>query len=196
MVLRRLFGAPGLNAAPADASELRGSTDAETAALRRIVAQLDALPAEQRRYVAGFAYVLSRVANADLDISPGEVALMERTVMDVAGLPEAQAVLVVQIARHHAELYGGTDDYVLTREFGQFATPEQRESLLRCCFTIAAADRTINAQESAELDELGRELGFADQEVRQLRAEFKDQLGAVQELRRVTERGPDRGPDR
>ena len=45
--------------------------DSETESIRRISAELEALPIEQRRFIAGFAYVLARVAHADLDVSRG-----------------------------------------------------------------------------------------------------------------------------
>jgi uncharacterized tellurite resistance protein B-like protein len=190
MVLGRLFNRPGEAAQPIDVSAVRGHSEADTAALRRIVSQLQELPQDQRKFVAGFAYTLGRVANADLSVSPEEIALMERTVMEVAGLPEPQAVLVVQIGLNHTILYGGTDDYVITREFAQNASREQLEQLLRCAFTIGAADESINANESAELNELGRELGFTDEEVRRFRAEFRDKFSAVQEVRRAGEAEP------
>ena len=191
MALRRLFSQPDTTGCRQRRAQDRArGQDPETAAVRRIVAQLAALPAEQRRHVAGFAYILSRVANADLDISAEEVALMEKTIVEIADLPEAQAVLIVEIARNQAELYGGTEDYVVTREFAQQATAEQREKLLRCCFAIGAADSSISAAEISELDEIGRELGFTDQEVRAIRGEFRDQMSAIQQMRQAA-RGRD-----
>lgn len=186
MALRRLFSQPaGSTPADSDLGTPSSRQDPETAAVRRIVAQLAALPAEQRRHVAGFAYILSRVANADLEISHEEVEMMEKTIIEIADLPEAQAVLIVEIARNQAELYGGTEDFVVTREFAQQATLEQREKLLRCCFAIGAADTSISAAEVSELDEIGRELGFTDQEVRAIRGEFKEQLSAIQQMRKL-----------
>ncbi|MFN8619504.1 MAG: hypothetical protein U0869_01995 [Chloroflexota bacterium] len=41
----------------------------ETETVRSIVDQLEDMPLEQRQFVAGFAYVLSRAANADLTFS-------------------------------------------------------------------------------------------------------------------------------
>lgn len=189
-MLGRLFGGSGNGAGQAQVPAVGnavGPGDPDTAALRRIVAQLDSLPAEQRKFVAGFAYILGRVANADMSILPAEVRLMEQTVIEVAELPEAEAVLVVEIALNHAALYGGTDDYVITREFSRMATRVQLERLLRCAFTVGAADDSINAAESAALDEIGRELGFTDPEVRLMRAEFKDSFSAVREVRRALE---------
>ena len=190
MALRHLFGQPNhqsssqpdLAARPASADSAGND---ETATVRRIVARLEALPVAQRRFVAGFAYVLGRVANADLDISEDEVRLMEQNVMEVGNLPEPQAVLVVEIARNQAELYGGTEDYLVTREFARDATPEERERLLRCCFAVGAADRTITAAETAELDEIGQELGFTDAELRPIRAEYRDSMAAIQQMRRL-----------
>jgi hypothetical protein len=58
MALRRLFSQPAHSAPATDGSgSLSGGQDPETAAVRRIVAQLAALPAEQRRHLAGFAYI-------------------------------------------------------------------------------------------------------------------------------------------
>ncbi len=185
MVLGRLFGGAGSRAGHADSAAAKGQPDPDTAALRRIVAQLESLPAEQRKFVAGFAYILGRVANADMQILPEEVQLIERTVMDVAKLPEAEAVLVVEIALNHTALYGGTDNYVITREFARTVAREDLERLMRCAFAVGAADNTINAEESAELDEIGNELGFTDSEVRVFRAEFHDSFAAVREVRRA-----------
>jgi len=188
MTLRRLFGGTphpsGTTpdaAAAADAAALAN----ETSTVRRIVAQLESLPAAQRRFIAGFAYVLSRVANADMDVSADEIREMERTVMDIGGVPEAQAVLIVEIAKNQAELYGGTEDFLVTREFARDASPEDRRRLLRCCFAIGAADQSIRAEETAELDQIARELGFTDEEVRPIRAEFSDKMSAVQQLRQL-----------
>ena len=81
-------------------------------------------------------------------------------VVDVGHLSEAQAVLVVEMARNMNELYGATDDYVVTREFANLATRAQREDLLRTAFAVGAADHSITAPEVAELNEVGKELGL------------------------------------
>ena len=78
MVLRSLFGGGHAPASPADAPATPADAPAsggDTESIRRIVAELDALPLEQRRFVAGFAYVLARAAHADLEIRPGRAGL-------------------------------------------------------------------------------------------------------------------------
>ena len=61
MVLRRLVGL-GAGRSQVQQPDHRRDDAAETATVRRIVAELEALPPDQRRYLAGFAYVLSRAA--------------------------------------------------------------------------------------------------------------------------------------
>src|SRR5205085_5860555 len=57
---------------------------------------LDQLEPERARFIAAFGYILGRVANADLKISPEETRAMERIIKERGGLPEEQALIVVQ----------------------------------------------------------------------------------------------------
>ncbi len=155
----------------------------DTATIRRIVSAVEAVPEGQRRYVAAFAYVLGRVAQADLVVTDEERAAMERTVTEISGLPEAQAVLVVEIAHSQIELYGGTEDYLVTRAFREASTPDQRLALLRCCFTVAASGSTISAEESRELDMIAMELDIPDADLHQVRGDFTESFEAVQRMR-------------
>jgi uncharacterized tellurite resistance protein B-like protein len=158
---------------------------AETATARRIVARLDALPPEEARYLACFAYVMSRAAQADLDISDAETELMERFAIEFGGLDEAQAVLVVQMAKIQARTQGQTEDFVVTREFREISTVDQRLALIRCCFAIGAVDGTITAEEAGVVNEIARELDLERDAVNAVRAEFHEQLSAVKALRQV-----------
>ena len=110
--LNRLFGRE-------DDSTAQESSDTET--VRRIVGELDRLDPDEARYLASFAFVLARVAYSDSEISRDESRRMEHIVRDVGGLSEAQAVLVVQIAKSQQLLKGGTENYLVTREFGRIA---------------------------------------------------------------------------
>ena len=105
---------------------------------------------------------------------------MERVVRATAGLSEAEAALVVEIAKSQARLLGGTENYVVTREFKSISTPEQRGRLLECLFEIAAADGTIETVESAEIAAIGEEIGFTRPEINALRAALSREAGGVQ----------------
>ena len=152
----------------------------ETETVRRIAGKLERLPRDQARFLASFAYVLARVANADLKVEDSEVAEMERIVREVAQLSEAEAVLVVEIARSQATLLGGTENYVVTREFRQLADRDQRQRLLECIYAVAAADGTISSVETREIRLIAEELGFTRAEANALREVYHDKLSEFQ----------------
>jgi uncharacterized tellurite resistance protein B-like protein len=148
----------------------------ETETVRKIVAALERQEPAAARYVARFAYVLGRVAHADLDVGAEETQAMERLVMERSGLPEEQAILVVQIAKSQNALFGGTENYLVTREFARDATREQKLALLRCCFAVSAADRSVSGTEDAEIRRIAIELGLEHQDFIAARVAYRDQL--------------------
>jgi len=62
----------------------------DTETVRRIVQELDRLPPADARYIAAFAYILGRVAMADLAISADETQAMERIVTERAACPRSR----------------------------------------------------------------------------------------------------------
>ena len=163
----------------AGSAEAGGS---ETETLRRIAARLDRLPPERARFLAAFAYVLARVANADLRITETETAAMEEAVAGIAGLPPEETALAVEIAKSQARLLGGTDNYVVTRRFRELSEREERVRLVECLYAVAAADGTISMLESAEIARVAEELGFLPAEAVALRAPWRDRLAELQGL--------------
>ncbi|MGI8928974.1 MAG: TerB family tellurite resistance protein [Candidatus Limnocylindrales bacterium] len=179
MVMRRFLGL----SSDSSAADKTAPGAPETETVRRIVGELGQVEPERRRYLAGFAYVVSRAAHSDLDFSEDETRLMERIVVEIGKLPEAQAVLVVEIAKHQTEFYGGTEDYLVTREFAARATDEQRRAVVEACFAVVAADHTITSAEYAELTQISDELGLTRPELNAIRHEYKDHLAAIQKMR-------------
>jgi len=151
----------------------------ETATVRRIVEALERQEPEAARYIARFAYVLGRVAHADLAVSAEETAAMERIVMERGGLPEAQAILVVQIAKSQNELFGATEDYLVTREFARTATREQKLALLDCCFAVSAADRNVSGEEEAAVRQIASELGLEHGDFITARSAYREYLAVL-----------------
>ena len=153
------------------------SRDTET--VRRIAAELDKLEPEEARFLAAFAYVRARVANADYEVSEDEIREMERLVRKLSELGEAQAALVVQIAKTQAVTLGATENYVVTRQFREVSTREQRLSLLRCLFAVAAADDSISEAENTEITLIARELGLTQPEIVAARSVYRDKLAVL-----------------
>jgi len=174
-------------AAAAPAPDAATSTSSgDTATVRRIVAKLEALPPDQARLIASAAYTLARAANADLEISDEETAAIERELQEHESIDEATAVLVTQMAKLQAKTVGGTEDYVVTREFRALTDESQRVVVLRACFAVMAANGTISAEETAIVNEIAEELDIDDATLNSIRADYHEQLSSVQQIRRIT----------
>ncbi len=148
----------------------------ETETVRRIAEALDRLDPDRARYIAGFAYVLSRVARADLKISDLETRAMERIVAEQGGLPEAQAIIVVQIAKTQNKLFGGTENFLVTREFNEIATRDQKLALLDCLFAVAASEDSIDTEEDSEIRQIADELRLEHRDFIAVRSKYRDHL--------------------
>lgn len=162
--------------------EAAGAGAGDTETVRKIVARLEALPPERARYVAAFAYVLSRVAHADLSITADETAKMEEILRRLGHLPEDQAVLVVEIAKGQSRLFGGTENYLVTRELAGIASPEQKHELLDCLFAVAAADGGISSPEEVQIRQIANELGFTHEEFVAARSEWREHRDVLKGL--------------
>lgn len=148
----------------------------ETETVRKIVQQLDHLEPEKARFIAAFAYILSRVARADMNISDAETMEMEREVVRLSGLPDEQAVLVVQIAKTQATLFGGTENFLVTQEFNEMANDAQKLALLDCLFAVAAADEVISSVEEREIRLISEELRLEHDQFIGARYKFREYL--------------------
>ncbi|PYS03211.1 MAG: hypothetical protein DMG16_06380 [Acidobacteria bacterium] len=162
----------------------RATPTAETETVRKIVQKLDQLPEQQARYIAAFAFLLSRAARADLQISADETALMERIVMQQSGLPEELALLVVQMAKTQNQLFGSTENYLVTREFERIATHEQKLALLDCLFAVTAADENITSEEDNVVKQIASELKLSHSDYIASRSRFREYLAVLKQGRR------------
>jgi uncharacterized tellurite resistance protein B-like protein len=158
----------------------------DTATVRRIVAKLEAMPPEQARLLASAAYTLARAANADLSISDEETAAIERALQARGVIDEATAVLVTEMAKLQARTVGGPEDFSVTREFKALASDAQKLDVIRACFAIGAASGSISAEETAIVNQIADELDIDDATLNAIRADFHDQLSAVQNIRRIS----------
>ncbi len=159
------------------------SPGGDTATVRKIVRALDEMDGDRARFVAAFAYLLSRVANADLEISGDETQAMEDIVQRFGELPEEQAILIVEIAKSQNRLFGGTEDFKVAQEFRGLATREQREELLHCLFAVSAADDEISGDEEARVRQIADELGFSHREYVDVRTHYNDKRTVMRRVR-------------
>lgn len=165
------------------------SRPGDTETVKRIVSELEALEPDRARFLAAFAYVLSRVAHADSHFSEDETEKMREIVQTLGHLPDAQAVLVVEIAKGQSTLFGGTENYLVTREFREIATDEQRVELLDCLFAVAEADGSISGIEESQASQIAKELGFTQTEYASVLAVHAEHRTVLRSLRAKEEDG-------
>jgi len=160
------------------------ATPGETQSVRVLSARLDALPPARARYLAAFAYLLGRAAQASDGMSDVERDEM-RQLAGAAGLDAETGDLIVDMAGTLAGEFGATEDFLVTREFKAISTMEEREQLLRCCFLVMAADDEIDATESWLANRLAEELDVPRPDLNAIRDEFHEQLSGVKALRQA-----------
>ena len=147
--------------------------------VRQISEKLNGMDRDEARYIAAFAYILGRVAHADLDISEEETHEMERLVEGLGGLPEEQAILVVQLAKTQNLLFGSTENFVVTREFSRLASREQKIALLNCLFAVSSSDQSISTAEDNEIRRITQELRLDHRDFIAARAAYKEHLDVL-----------------
>lgn len=155
-------------------SSAAGGTSSD--ALRDLLDALDRLEPERARYLARFAYLLGRVAHADQHVSVEETAVMEHLVAREGKLPDDQAMLVVGLAKTSSLLFGGSDDFIVARDFAASTSYEQKLALLRCLFALSAAEGNISIAEEREVQRIARELRVEPADVVKLRLEYQHHL--------------------
>ena len=154
----------------------QAETDTRHDALRELLDALERLEPERAQYLARFAYLLGRAAHADQQVSPEETQTMEQLVARESGIPTDQAMLVVGLAKTSALLFGGTDDFIVARDFAAAATYDQKLALVRCLFAVAAAEGSISIEEEREIQRIARALRVEGPDMLALRLEYRQHL--------------------
>ncbi|ANM28428.1 hypothetical protein ABI59_00465 [Acidobacteria bacterium Mor1] len=162
-----------------DREEERAQHETET--VHRIARELEELGEERARFLAAFAYLLSRVARADMKIDEAESREMERIVVDSGKLQKQQAALVVEMAKQQSLLFGGTENYRVAKEFASLTDKAQKLDLLRCLFLVSAAEGGISTTESNVVRQISDELGLEHRDYIGVRSEFRDRLAVLQD---------------
>ena len=146
--------------------------DQDALSIRQALSEIETLSTERRRFLAGYTYILVRLARADDELNEAETARIESAVTAAGELTEQQGALLVAVASGMSSLYGTTEDFAITRDFARTSTPQERQRLLRACVAVALADGSIVSAESTELYEIGHELGFGADEIDAVRQQI------------------------
>jgi len=181
MVAMSLLRYLGLDSGTSEALKTPTTSEADT--MRRIAAKLDMLPEDRANHIAAFAYILGRIAHADSVFSEAETSKMQEIVQDLGHLPEAQAVLVVEIAKNQVRLFGGTENFLVTRRFKETTSQQQRTELLDCIFAVSASDESISVLEESQAGQIAKELGLSHNDFVNARLTYREHLETLKQLR-------------
>ena len=151
--------------------------------LEGIEAALAGLGIERARHLACFAYILTRPARADHDVTDDEAARMRAIVMREAGISESEAAAIVRLARDVARKSGGTEDFLITRAFERGATRSEKLHLLDCLFEIGAADASILTVEDNEIRRVSSELRLDHADFIEVRRRHLEHLEVLKKRR-------------
>jgi uncharacterized tellurite resistance protein B-like protein len=167
---------------------LSASEDAaEDDGLAQIEKALSGMEPGRARYLACFAYILTRGARADHTVTDDEMHTMKRLVSERGGISPEDSGLVVHIARAYSRKSGGTEDFLVTREFSALATRDQKLALLDCLFAVSSSGSSIVTAEDNEIRRIANELKLEHGDYIAVRARHVHNLEV---LRRAVEERP------
>ena len=158
--------------------------ESDTKTMRRIASELETLPKERALYIAAFAYLLARAANADSVVSLEETQKIKDIVQNLGHLPEAQAILVAEIAKNQVKLFGGTENFLVSRRFKEIASTEQCLELLECVLAVSAVDKSVTVHEENQARQISKELGITREQFVAARFVYKNYLEAIKGLQK------------
>jgi uncharacterized tellurite resistance protein B-like protein len=151
----------------------------EAGALDAMADVLEHMDPAEARYIAAFAYLLSRVAHADHDVSDAERASAERVLVDHSGLAPDRAAMVATLATSQMIHVRGTQDFLVTQEFARIASREQKRALVDGLFAVGAADESIVTLEDNEVRRIASEIGLEHSDVVEIRQRYRDRLAVL-----------------
>jgi uncharacterized tellurite resistance protein B-like protein len=154
-----------------------GKPDAN--ALDQLEDALSHVPAEQARRIAAFAYLLSRVAHADHEVSEAEREAMARLLVDRAHLAADQADIVIGIATSKIVHVRGTQDYLVSREVAARATVDEKRALIDGLYAVCAADGLISTIEDNDVRRVASEIDLEHRDVVEIRSRYRESLAVL-----------------
>lgn len=154
--------------------------------LATIEAELEALPLERARFFAAFAYLLARVADADLEVADRERDAIASVLQRHAELNEHDARIVAELAISQAEEIEGSLHNIVSRRFKELSDRNERIQLVDGLFAVAAADDEVSVQEGNEVFRIADELGLERLDVIAVRSRYREKLAEFKKLRGET----------
>jgi hypothetical protein len=94
-------------------------------------------------------------------------------------MPEEQAIVVVQMAKTQNLLFGGTENFLVAREFRELSNRQEKMALLDCLFAIAAEHESISTVEDNEISQIADELRIEHRDFISVRSKHRNHLAVL-----------------
>jgi hypothetical protein len=85
------------------------------------------------------------------------------------------------MAKTQSLLFGGTENFLVTREFNKIATREQKVALLDCLFAVSSSDESISVTEDNEIRQITSELRLDHADFIAARSRYRQHLAVLKE---------------
>ncbi len=134
---------------------------------------------DEIKLVAGWAGLLGRVANADMELSDEEIAGIKEILGKTHGLDGTSSCAIADLlAGNRVELLS-VEDHFYTRMINDVAGREEKLALLESLFQVAAADDIVRQNEDATIRMISRSLFLSHDEFIEVRSKFRDKLAVL-----------------
>jgi uncharacterized tellurite resistance protein B-like protein len=84
------------------------------------------------------------------------------------------------MAKTQNMLFGSTENFLVSREFREASSHEDRMALLDCLYAVAAAEDSISTVEDNEISQIADELRIEHRDFISIRSKYRDQLAVLQ----------------
>ncbi|MCO4794109.1 MAG: TerB family tellurite resistance protein [Bacteriovoracaceae bacterium] len=140
------------------------------------------LPGEEEStliLVTCIAGLFSRVAYADMEIAPEEVAHMEKALLEWTELSKNQITAVVELTLKEVKDLAGIENHKYTDPLNEILSNDQRYKVLVGLFSLAASDGNAEQLESEEIRIICKGLLLEHKHFISARATVLEHLGAL-----------------
>jgi uncharacterized tellurite resistance protein B-like protein len=123
--------------------------------------------------------LLCRVAFVDLDISPDESTAISQILKSELGITNNMANQVTELSIKQTKILSGIENHRYTGPLCDYYSKEERYSLLKSLFHVAASDGNVDNLECEEIRTISKGLKLEQKHYSAARASVKDYLGSL-----------------
>ena len=135
--------------------------------------------ADEIKLVAGWAGLLGRVANADMELSPEEIARIREILEKTHGLDGGSVSKIADLLDGNRVELLSVEDHFYSRMINDGAGRAEKLALIESLFQVAAADDIVRQNEDATIRMISRSLFVSHDEFIEIRSKFRDKLAVL-----------------